>query len=256
MRPIGSSRCEPCVFLVLPAPRRCPVDQFHCPACTTSRSSGPVKFDAVNWVSRRCVFGSLWMLDLTGNKGIAICWVRILKTERLLLRPPMKSDLKPWGALLADPVASQFIGGPQDLSGAWRNLALMIGAWIIGGFSNFSAIEKSSGRWIGRAEPWQPECWPDPEIGWAFDRSAWGRGYATEAVSKCMDWAFEQLGWPEVVHLIDPANSASIALARRLGSKRLGQTKLPAPIDNTVEVYGQSRSEWRARYEGGPFVRT
>ncbi len=180
-----------------------------------------------------------------------------LETGRLLLRPPMKSDLEPWAALLADPVASQFLGGPQDLSGAWRNLALMTGAWIIGGFSNFSVLEKSTGRWIGRAGPWQPEGWPDPEIGWAFDRSAWGSGYATEAVSKCMDWAFEQLGWTEVVHLI-PANSASIALAKNSVQKDSGirscWRQLKVRLMSTVRAVRNGRRDMKAGHSCEPKV--
>ena len=104
-----------------------------------------------------------------------------LETSRLLLRPPAFDDFEPWAALLADPEAARFIGGAQGRAAAWRNLALMTGAWALQGFSNFSVIEKASGRWIGRAGPWHPEGWPGPEVGWAFDRSAWGRGYATEA---------------------------------------------------------------------------
>jgi RimJ/RimL family protein N-acetyltransferase len=81
----------------------------------------------------------------------------------------------------------------------------------------------------------------------AFDRSVWKRGYATEAAAKCIDWAFEEIGWTEVMHFIDPANTASIALAQRLGSHRLGTSQLPPPNECTAEVYGQSRSAWRAR---------
>jgi RimJ/RimL family protein N-acetyltransferase len=76
-----------------------------------------------------------------------------IETARLLLRPPMADDLAPWGAMLADPEASRFIGGVQSENGAWRNLALMAGSWTVNGYSNFSVIEKASGRWIGRAGP-------------------------------------------------------------------------------------------------------
>lgn len=179
-----------------------------------------------------------------------------LETERLILRTPAKLDFEPWARMLADPEAARFIGGPQSRSGAWRNLALMAGAWVIEGFGNFSVLEKSSGRWIGRAGPWQPEGWPGQEIGWAFDRSAWGKGYATEAVTCCIDWAFDHLGWNDVVHAIDPANTASIALARRLGAERRSAARLPPPFDSPVDIYGQSRSAWRARNQNPPAAGT
>jgi RimJ/RimL family protein N-acetyltransferase len=166
-----------------------------------------------------------------------------LETDRLILRPPMAEDFDAWAALLADPVATQFIGGIQPPSGAWRSLATMIGAWVLNGAANFSVIEKASGRWVGRAGPWQPHGWPGPEIAWAFDRSVWGRGYASEAARSCVDFAFDTLGWDRVVHVIAPANAASVAVALRIGSTLLGPTRLPPPFDAVAaELYGQSRS--------------
>lgn len=171
-----------------------------------------------------------------------------LETPRLLLRPPCAADFPAWAAFMADPEATRFLGGPQPLAGAWRSLAIMTGSWVISGYGNFSVIEKASGRWIGRCGPWQPEGWPGPEIGWAFDRSAWGQGYAIEASLRCLTYAFETLDWDRVVHPIDPANAASIAVAKRIGSSLLGPTELVLPhVVVTADLYGQGREEWRGR---------
>ena len=169
-----------------------------------------------------------------------------LETDRLQLRPPQPDDFESWAKMVADPVATQFLGGPQDRSAAWRNMCIFTGAWIVRGFSNLSIIEKATGRWIGRAGPWQPEGWPGTEIGWALDRSAWGQGYATEAGARCIDWAFEGLGWDEVIHVINPSNAASVRVALRLGSQRRGATPLPWPFESvTADIYVQDRLQWR-----------
>jgi RimJ/RimL family protein N-acetyltransferase len=174
-----------------------------------------------------------------------------LETERLRLRPPGAEDFDAWAVMIADPEPMRFLGGAQPRPQAWRNICMFAGAWVVRGFSQFSIIEKSTGRWIGRAGPWRPDGWPGNEIGWAFDRSAWGKGYATEAAARCVDWAFETLGWDEVVHPIDPANAASIAVARRIGSRLRGPARLPAPLDAwTIDLYGQDRADWRARRNG------
>ncbi len=102
--------------------------------------------------------------------------------------------------------------------GAWRNLCLFVGAWSVQGYSNFSVIEKATGRWIGRAGAWFPLGWPGKEIGWAFKRDVWGKGYATEAATRCLNWAFDDLGLTEVVHVIHPENEISIAVTRRIGA--------------------------------------
>jgi RimJ/RimL family protein N-acetyltransferase len=48
-----------------------------------------------------------------------------------------------------------------------------------------------------------------------------------------------------VIHSIDPANTASQAVARKLGSKNLGPGKLPAPYETApIDIWGQSREEW------------
>jgi RimJ/RimL family protein N-acetyltransferase len=123
----------------------------------------------------------------------------------------------------------------------------MPGAWAIQGFAMFSVVEKATGLWIGQLGPWQPEGWPGTEVGWAFHKSAWGRGYATEAGVAAIDWAFENLGWDEVIHSIDPANLASQKLAQRLGSRNRGPGKLPEPFETVpIEIWAQSRTEWTA----------
>ncbi|WP_376742058.1 GNAT family N-acetyltransferase [Pseudorhizobium tarimense] len=129
---------------------------------------------------------------------------------------PDTSDRSAWTAFLSDAEATRFIGGRQDAAGAWRNLWLFAEAWSIHGYSNFSVVEKATARWVGRAGAWSPPDWPGQEIGWAFSRDVWGRGYATEAAIRCLKWAFDELGWAEAVHVIHPENYASIAVAIKI----------------------------------------
>ncbi|MEO8460120.1 MAG: GNAT family N-acetyltransferase [Dokdonella sp.] len=171
-----------------------------------------------------------------------------IETERLLLRTPIAEDFEPWVALMADPVAAKHIGGVQPRELVWRGFMTMAGAWAINGFAMFSVIEKPSGRWIGRVGPWQPEGWPGTEVGWALVRDAWGKGYASESAIATIDWSFDRLGWSDVIHSIASDNSASKAVAQRLGSRYLRMAKLPPPFDNmTVEIWGQSREQWQAQ---------
>lgn len=175
----------------------------------------------------------------------------LLETERLVLRLPLSEDLDGWAAFGADPDAMTFLGGPGPRAVAWRAMAGVAGSWALHGFGMFSVIEKASGRWIGRVGPWRPEGWPGTEVGWGLLSDAQGRGYAFEAAVAAIDWAFDHLGWDEVVHTIDPANTGSIALAQRLGSTNRGPGRLPAPFaDRTIDVWGQSAAAWRARRRG------
>ena len=80
------------------------------------------------------------------------------------------------------------------------------------------------------------------------DPEAQGKGYGVEAATAAIDYAFDVLGWTEVIHCIDPDNVPSQRLAERLGSRNLGPTRLPPPFDAVaVDRWGQSREQWRAR---------
>lgn len=172
----------------------------------------------------------------------------VLETERLILRPPGSEDLDGFAAMAEDEETSRFIGGAQSRAGAWRQLCTMAGSWAIHGWAMFSVIEKDTGRWVGRLGPWTPEGWPGTEVGWGLIRETWGKGYASEGATAAIDWAFDTLGWTEVIHCIDPQNVNSIRVAQRLGSVNRGPGKLPPPLDHyEVDIWGQSREDWRAR---------
>ena len=171
-----------------------------------------------------------------------------IETPRLILRVPRVEDLDPWAEMMLDEEAAKFIGGVMQRSVTWRALMTMIGAWHATGIAMFSVIEKSSGRWVGRLGPWMPDGWPGTEVGWAIVRDCWGKGYAPEGAAAATDWAFDNLGWTDVIHSIDPANVASQAVARKLGSRNRGPGKLPPPFqDSRIDLWGQTRDEWRAR---------
>ena len=124
------------------------------------------------------------------------------------------------------------------------------GSWAIKGFGMFSVIEKSTGEWVGRIGPWQPEEWPGTEVGWGLHPAHWGKGYAVEAAEAAIDWAFDALGWTEVIHCIDAGNLGSQKVAQRLGSGilRTNVMAMPAPYHELpIDIWGQSRAQWTAR---------
>ncbi|HOX71554.1 MAG: GNAT family N-acetyltransferase [Dokdonella sp.] len=174
-----------------------------------------------------------------------------IETSRLILRPVALEDFDAWADFMADAQTMQFLGGAQPRAVAWRALMTMAGAWQLHGFAMFSVIEKDSGRWIGRLGPWMPDGWPGTEVGWSIVREAWGKGYGTEGATAAIDWSFDTLGWTEVIHTISAENLASKALAATLGSRFLRMGRLPAPVDIDVEIWGQTREQWKARQTKG-----
>lgn len=161
---------------------------------------------------------------------------------------PEPADFDAYAAFAADAETMAHLGGAMPRAVAWRDFSVRAGAWITRGFSMFSVIERASGAWVGRIGPWQPEGWPGTEIGWGVAPGFAGKGYAYEAAVASIDYAFDMLGWTEVIHTIAPDNLRSIRLAQRIGSVNRGPTQLPPPLaEYRVDAWGQSAAAWRAR---------
>lgn len=73
----------------------------------------------------------------------------------------------------------------------------------------------------GPADPLQPSG--ETEIGWHLHPDAWGRGIASEAAQRVLEYAFET-GLDRVLAVTHPENTASQAVARRIGMRDEGLT--------------------------------
>ena len=87
------------------------------------------------------------------------------------------------------------------------------------GFGPYALVERSSHRPMGYCGLFyfadiagQPEV----EIGYRLAKRYWRQGYATEAALAVRDYGFNVLGLPRLVAMIDPANLASIGVAKKL----------------------------------------
>ena len=172
----------------------------------------------------------------------------ILHTERLLLRRWTADDFEGFAEMSGDPQVTRFLtpdGQPLSRFAAWQAFCAVAGHWDMRGYGLFAVFEQATGRFVGRAGPWHPEGWPDFEIGWTFRSEAWGRGYATEAARKCIEYAFTELNRRHLVSLIHPQNVRSIRVAERLGERLEGSVRLPHLHAVSVLQYGLSREEWQ-----------
>ena len=145
----------------------------------------------------------------------------VIETERLHLRGLGEQDFAPLAAFYASDRA-KFVGGPMDAEETWRMLATEIGHWTLRGYGRFAVEEKATGATVGVIGPWNPEGWPEPEIGWDLMNGFEGKGYATEAGRATLDYAYKTLGWPTAISLVANGNDGSAAVAQRLGATEDG----------------------------------
>lgn len=145
-----------------------------------------------------------------------------LSTERLLLREWRESDRDAWAAMNADPEVMEFFPAVLDRAAAdaafdrlgGRLVEQGWGLWAVdldGEFLGFTGLNP-----VGFEASFAPAV----EVGWRLARSAWGRGFATEAAREALRYAWEELALDHVVSLTAVGNLRSRAVMERLGMTR------------------------------------
>ncbi|GAA0526055.1 RimJ/RimL family protein N-acetyltransferase [Rhizomicrobium palustre] len=171
-----------------------------------------------------------------------------LTTDRLTLRAFTQGDFEAWAGIMGDPETMTFLGGPMAPSDAWRALAVTLGHWALRGYGMWAVERRSDGALMGRVGLLQPEGWTGLEVGWTLGRPFWGYGYATEAGAAAMAYAFLTQPDDHIVSNIDPANTPSQAVAKRLGESKGPEAELViGGKAYKVDVWRISREEWQRR---------
>ena len=169
-----------------------------------------------------------------------------IETERLTLRMFREADLDDYAEICADAEVMRFLGEGRPLSRAdtWRQMAMILGHWQLRGYGPWAAEERESGRIIGRIGFFNPEGWPGFELGWVLGTAWHGRGYATEGAKAALRYAFEVMNREKIISLIQPANTASIRVAVRLGECLEGESEV---FGKKVLIYGIHPEAWRSK---------
>jgi len=170
-----------------------------------------------------------------------------LETERLVLRAWKQEDFEPYARFMADADVMRYLSGVSlSRADAWRNLAAILGHWVLRGYGMWAVERKSDGAFIGRVGLWNPEGWPGLEVGWTLGKVYWGQGYATEAARAAMAYGFLTQPVDRLISVIDPRNAPSQAVATRLGETRGERREI---VHNgktfTADIWSIAREDWR-----------
>jgi RimJ/RimL family protein N-acetyltransferase len=142
-----------------------------------------------------------------------------LKTERLLIRKLQKSDIPALVELWTDPDVTRFMGGPRDQDFLEQTFIEDVDAGQPDPYDLWPVIKTTSNDVIGHCGLLDKEVdgQPEVELTYVLHKSAWGRGYATEAGVALRNYAFETRQLGRLVALIDPANHGSERVALKVG---------------------------------------
>lgn len=153
----------------------------------------------------------------------------MLETERLILRPLNETDFEAVFKMRSDADVMRFIREPQtnEESANWINL--VSSRWATEKIGFCAMIEKASNEFAGWCGIWKLKETKEFEVGYAVDKNAWGKGYATEAAMEFLNYAFEHLETEKIVAVANPENAASRRVMEKLGMS----------YDYTGEFYGR-----------------
>ncbi|MBU0743923.1 MAG: GNAT family N-acetyltransferase [Gammaproteobacteria bacterium] len=164
--------------------------------------------------------------------------MKIIETERLVLRTWKDDDILPYFKINQDPKVIEFLsGGAMTMDEVKTFIDLMNQQFIKFKYTFWAIEEKSSGKligWIGLNQPgWQAHFTPCIEIGWRLGSEYWGKGYASEGAKAALKYGFKEIGLKEIIAFTVPANLRSIKVMEKIGMCRdldgdFAHPKLPA----------------------------
>lgn len=153
-----------------------------------------------------------------------------LETDRLILRGFQAQDFEPVSAMWADEDVVRFIGFSRSPQDAWFASIRVRGMWPVLGYGYWVVTDKETGAFLGETgfadfkRGMTPDLSAHPEAGWAFSKTAWGKGIATEAVTATHKWLDATL--PGISHCVmDPEHKTSRRVAEKLGYTFLTQSR-------------------------------
>lgn len=143
-----------------------------------------------------------------------------LETARLRLRSMRPADLDSLLGVFGDPQVMAAFGEPpltRPQVQRWLDRNLQHQAEH--GCGLFAVFLKDTGQLIGDCglELMTLDGEEVAELGYDFRSDHWGQGYATEAACAVRDYAFQQLGLPQLISLVRVGNTASRRVAEKVG---------------------------------------
>ena len=174
----------------------------------------------------------------------------MIETERLIVREFTPDDAEGLQEIFGDPETMKNCEPAYDLDKTRRFLE----DFCIGKHGALAAVLKGSGKLIGYIlfnSMGEDEHEDVYEIGWIFHRQYWRKGYAYEACSAVVNYAFETLYAPKLfAEAIDPVKS--VGLMEKLGMIREGAQRSHTG-DNfggwaDLYLYGMLKTDWEVKH--------
>ena len=136
----------------------------------------------------------------------------MIKTERLVLRRAVQSDLDAFHEIMTIPDVMRFWSCPPhaEISQTQKFLDYLKDFdWA----QREEYVVEYQGKCVGKAG-----CWRRPELGFILHPDVWGMGVAAEASAAIIPRAFKKFSSEDyIIADVDPRNKPSVAVLKKLG---------------------------------------
>jgi RimJ/RimL family protein N-acetyltransferase len=151
----------------------------------------------------------------------------------------------------------RWLGGVQSPAELRRDVSYFMKSEARDGITFWVLERRQDGRFLGfcglvripeRDCPFRGAL----EIGWRVREDAWRNGYAFEAASATLSYAFRRLRMPEIVSRAAADNHPSQGLMKKLGMRRRRDLDYRPRGENAkLVVFSMSAQQWRETLRTG-----
>jgi [ribosomal protein S5]-alanine N-acetyltransferase len=149
----------------------------------------------------------------------------IFESERLGFRTWLERDTEPFIQMNADPEVMEFFPGLLTPEQAIAYIGRITTFHRENNFGLWAIDEKASGKFIGfiglTRATFESPFTPCIEIGWRLAKAFWGKGYATEGATACLEYGFGTLGLSEINSFTAVTNTRSVHVMQKIGMKHV-----------------------------------
>ncbi len=149
----------------------------------------------------------------------------LFTSQRLGFRIWRNDDIDAMAAISADPHVMRYFPAVATREQTASFIARMQSMYEERGYCYFALETLDDGKFIGFTglmwQEYETTFTPCTDIGWRLAASAWGRGYATEAAVRCLQYGFEEAKLEKIVATAPRINLPSIHVMQKAGMQYL-----------------------------------
>lgn len=177
----------------------------------------------------------------------------IFTSERLGFRNWSEKDLTQFSKINADLEVMEHFPKPLTIEETSDFIGRLQEHYKKNGFNYYATEILKTGELIGfigfAFQEYKTEFTPAIDIGWRLKKNSWGKGYATEGATKCLDFGFNELHLEKIISMCTKENTKSENVMKKIGMKKLGEFNHPKlreyPAYEKCICYEISKKSWQ-----------